>query len=142
MPRFAVDVLDVVLGLLRTELAEGITVQASIPDGVPGVVPLVVVRRTSGQSRAPEFWDDAVVNVQCWCAPIGEVDAMRAASALADDCRRILWTALRQQVVTPGGHIVDIDEHQSPMEVGDVDLPHLGRYSATYRLRMRPARPV
>ncbi len=142
MTRFAVDALDLVLALLRDELeTDGVTVRGSIPDGAAQMMPLVTVRRTSGSSVAPNFYDDPVINVQCWAAPVGDVDGVRGAADLADRVRRILWTAWREQTVTDHGHIAGIDEHTGPLEVGDVDLPYHGRYSATYRLRLRNPQP-
>lgn len=137
MPRFAVDTSDVVLGVLRAALPD-VTVRASIPDGVPELVPLVVARRTGGSSVAPEFWDQPITNIQCWSDATGATDAVRAASNLADQVRAALWAAYRQQTVVAGGHIARIREFLAPIEVADVDLPHLGRYNATYELLVRP----
>lgn len=141
MPRFAVDFLDVLLELLRPALP-GVEVMSRIPDHVPGYLPLVVVRRTGGDSPAPEFYDQPLVNVQCWCDedPDNNIDGSRAASDLADQVRGILWTAQRtQQVIPDRGWIGFIREASGPMEVTDPDLPQLGRYTATYELRFRRA---
>lgn len=141
MPRFTVDVLDVLLGLLRPALP-GVTFSQAIPDGVPAVVPLVVIRRTGGDSLAPEFYDSPLINVQCWCKDdkANNVDVSRAASDLADQVRGILWTAYRTQQVVPGlGWIGAIRESSGPLEITDPDLPNHGRYTATYDLRIRSA---
>jgi hypothetical protein len=103
------------------------------------LLPCVVVRRTSGSSLAPRFWDGPAINVQCWSDATDELDPVAAASALADQCRRVLWEAWDNQLVTPAGHIVQLRESQAPMEVIDPDLPHLGRFIATYALRVRSA---
>lgn len=137
MTRFAVDPADVIVGILRLALPD-VTIRASIPDGVPELVPLVVVRRTGGSSLVPEFWDQPITNVQNWAAHDGDIDASRAASDLADQIRRALWTAWRQQTVVAAGHIAGIREFLGPMEAIDPDLPHLGRYTATYELLVRP----
>ena len=141
MTRFTVDVLDVLLGLLRPALP-GVTVFPYIPDKVPSYVPLVVVRRTGGDSLAPEFYDTPLINVQCWTAgdPDNDIDPSRAASDLADQVRGILWTAYRTQQVVPGlGWIGAIRESTGPLELTDPDLPNYGRYTATYDLRIRSA---
>lgn len=141
MTRFTVDVLDVLLGLLRPALP-GVTVFPYIPDKVPSYVPLVVVRRTGGDSLAPEFYDTPLINVQCWCKDDRDnaVDASRAASDLADQVRGILWTAYRTQQVIPGlGWIGAIRESTGPLELTDPDLTNYGRYTATYDLRIRSA---
>jgi hypothetical protein len=141
MTRFTVDVLDVLLGLLRPALP-GVTVFPYIPDGVTTFMPLVVIRRTGGDSLAPEFYDTPLINVQCWCADDRDnnIDASRAASDLADQVRGILWTAYRTQQVVPAlGWIGAIRESTGPLEISDPDLPNYGRYSATYDLRIRSA---
>src|SRR5688500_142647 len=138
MPRFCVDYLDVLLDLLRPALP-GVTVMTRIPDHLPEHLPLVVIRRTGGDTRAPEFYDTPWINVQCWCADGPSVDAFRAASDLADQVRGILWTAYRtQKVITNKGWIGAIRESSAPIEISDPDRPFLGRYAATYELRIRP----
>lgn len=141
MTRFCVDYLDVLLGLLRPALP-GVTVMSRIPDHVPDYLPLVVIRRNGGDSPAPEWFDGPWINVQCWCDEdrANNIDAPRAADALADQVRGILWTAYRTQQVVPGlGWINYIRESTAPQEISDPDLPLLGRYTATYELRVRPA---
>lgn len=138
---FSVDWADVVLPLLRQGLATpGVHVFSKVPDGVPSFVPLVVCRRTGGSSDAPEFWDQPWINIQCWAARAGDVDAGRAAHNLADDVRRVLWTAWRQQTVTAAGWLSWLRESSAPEEINDPDLPHFGRYQATYEMRVRKAR--
>lgn len=149
MPRFAVDVLDVATELLRAELDPSVRVQTRIPDHIVDYLPLVVVRASGGDSAAPEFYDTPYINTQAWCAPPadpdapGAVDAYRAASNLCDQVRRIFWTAQQTQRVIgiPGGTgwISKIRESSGPLELPDVDLPHLGRVVATYELRIRGA---
>lgn len=141
-PRFSVDYLDFLLELLRSELPAGVKVMTRIPDHLPDHVPLVVIRRIGGDSPAPEFYDIPWINVQCWCAedPVTGIDAFRAAGNLADAVRGVLWTAFRTQQVVPGkGWIGYIRESSAPEEVADTDLPFIGRYAATYELRVRPA---
>lgn len=139
MPRYAPDVLDILLELIREALPD-VAVRSAIPDGVPGLVPLVVLRRIGGSSVRPKFWDGCLMNVQCWAAGDGDdIDPARAAGDLADSVRRTLWEALESQTVTTYGHIIGLRETQGPMEIGDVDLPHLARFSATYNVRVRPA---
>lgn len=142
MPRFAVDFLDVLLPLLRSELGPDVTVMSRIPDHVPEYLPLVVIRRNpGGDVPAPWFYDQPWVNVQCWCDAdrTTGVDALRAASDLADQVRRILWTAYLNQQIVPGqGWIGRVRESSPPQEISDPDLPLLGRYTATYELRIRP----
>lgn len=140
MPRFCVDYLDVLLALLRPALP-GVTVMSRIPDHVPDYLPLVVIRRAGGDSTAPEFFDNPWINVQCWCDEDrdNDIDPQRAASDLADQVRGIFWTAYRTQQIVPDlGWIGWIRESSGPQEVSDPDLPLLGRYTATYELRVRP----
>jgi hypothetical protein len=141
MPRFAVDFLDVLLPMLRDELEpDDVTVMSRIPDGVENYLPLVVVRRTGGDSPAPEFFDDVWVNVQCWTTDrhVDGTDQYRDASDLADRVRGIFWTAYRTQQVIPGvGWIAQIRESSGPIEISDPDLVLLGRVTATYELRVR-----
>lgn len=138
MPRFAVDSLDLLLDLLRTDLL-GVQVMSRIPDHIEDYLPLVVIRRTGGESVAPEFYDEPLINVQCWCGSTAGSDPSRAAADLADQVRGILWTAYRTQRVVPGrGWLVAVRESTGPLEVSDGDRPFLGRYTATYDLRVRP----
>lgn len=140
MPRFAVDFLDVLLDLLRPALP-GVQVMTRIPDHVPSYLPLVVVRRTGGDSPVPEFYDQPLVNVQCWCDEDrdNDIDAFRAASDLADQVRGVLWTAYRtQQVIPDRGWLGSVREVSGPLEINDPDLPLIGRYTATYEIRVRP----
>jgi len=137
MPRWAGDAEQVPLLLLRAALP-GVTVRASIPDGLLDYLPLVVLRRVpAGGSPAPRFWDGPLMNVQCWSDATDDLDPYAAASDLADQCRQALWEAWDNQTVTAAGHIVGLRESQAPTEVVDPDLPRLGRYVATYALRVR-----
>lgn len=140
MARFAVEPNDLVLEILRTALP-GVTVRPSIPDGVPELVPLVVIRRIGGASDSPRFWDRPTFNIQCWADADRDanLDAARVAGNLADQVRKALWDAWAAQTVVAGGHLARIHESQGPYEIGDVDLPHLGRFTATYQLLCRPA---
>lgn len=139
MPRFSVDPYDVVLALLRTDLPD-VTVMSRIPDHITDYLPLVVISNVGGDSPAPEFYDGPWFNVQCWCKDTADADGYRLASNLADDVRRILWTAQRTQRVIPGlGWINYIRESSGPRPISDVDRPFVGRYAATYELRVRPA---
>jgi hypothetical protein len=143
MPRFSVDYLDVLLDLLRGELDPSVKVMTRIPDHIDQHLPIVVIRRVGGDSRYPEFYDVPWINVQCWTAPPAdpdtEPDALRTASDLADDVRRIFWTAYRtQQIVAGKGWIGSMRESTAPQEIGDIDRPLLGRYTATYEMRVRP----
>lgn len=140
MARFAPNGLDLVLALLRDGLPATVTVMTRIPDGVPDVVPLVVVRQVSGTSRVPEFWDRPVINIQNWVPPDPAGDTSRVGSDLADQIRRVLWSAWRTQKTTPAGHIVKLAELSAPMEIGDPDLIHYGRFQASYQLTIRAAR--
>jgi hypothetical protein len=124
--------------LLRAALPD-VTVRSAIPDDLTKFLPLIVVRRISGASLAPRFWDGPSVNVQCWSDATDELDPVSAAFQLADQTRRVLWEAWENQTVTSAGHIVQLRESQAPLEVPDVDLPRLGRYVATYALRVRRA---
>lgn len=143
MVRFAVDVDDVALGLLRTGLGPGVTVMSRIPDHIPDLVPLVVAHRAGGGSNVPAFYDEPLLRVQCWAAPTPEQpDARRAGSDLADQARGVLYRAWRNQTVVPGaGHLVSYHESSGPLEIGDPNLPSFGRFAATYRIKIRPARP-
>lgn len=138
--RFSVDYLDVLLELLRTDIPS-VSVMTRIPDHLNDYLPLIVIRRVGGDSPAPEFYDMPWINVQCWHedSPGGD-DAARRASNLADEVRRVLWTAYRtQRVVSGQGWISWIRESTAPQEVSDLDRPFLGRYAATYELRIRSA---
>ena len=142
MPRFSVDYLDVLLELLRQDLTfPGVQVMSRIPDEITKYLPLVVIRRVGGDSTHPEFFDVPWISVQCWVDDQGPTgDPFRDASDLADDVRRVLWEAWQTQRVVPGlGWIGSIRESTAPQEISDVDRPFLGRYSATYELRVRPA---
>lgn len=139
---FSVDWADVLLPLLRGELGAGVTVMSKVPEQVTDHVPLVVCRRTGGSSPWPEFYDEPWINVQCWAARGGDVDATRAAHDLADAVRGALWRSWRRQLVTPAGHINWIRESSAPEEINDPDLPFFGRFQATYELRIRRALSV
>lgn len=142
MPRYSVDYLDVLLELLRQDLTfPGVKVMSRIPDHITQYLPLVVIRRIGGDSSHPWFWDQPWINVQCWVDDQGPTgDPFRDAGDLADDVRRVLWEAWRNQRVVPDlGWITFIRESTAPQEISDVDRPFLGRYSATYELRVRPA---
>lgn len=141
MTRFCVDYLDVLLELLREEMPE-VRVMTRIPDGLHALLPLVVIRRVGGDSPAPEFYDEPWINVQCWCAndDTNNIDSFTAAGILADRVRGILWTAYRTQRVIAGrGWLVNMRESTAPQEISDPDRPLVGRYAATYELRVRPA---
>lgn len=137
---FSVDPMDVLLPLLRAGMP-GVNVMSRVPDKVPDFLPLVVCRRTGGSSFAPRFYDQPYINIQCWAAADRDagVDASRAAHNLADDARRVLWEAWDNQTVVPAGHISWVRESQGPEEISDPDLPHHGRYAATYELLIRRA---
>lgn len=140
MTTFSVDYLTMLLTMLRGDMPD-VKVMSRIPDGITEHLPLVVIRRVGGDSPVPEFYDEPWINVQCWCAddPAG-LDAFTAAFHLTDRVRGILWTAYRTQRVVPGlGWLVNIRESTAPQEVSDPDRPFLGRYTATYELRVRPA---
>ena len=139
--RFSVDYLDLLLDLLRADLP-GVQVMSRIPDHLDDYLPLVVIRRIGGDSPWPRFYDTVWVNIQCWCADprTAGSDQFRAASDLADDVRRSLWTAYEtQRVIAGAGWIGAIRESTAPQEVSDQDRPLLGRYAATYELRVRAA---
>jgi len=136
MVTFAPDWADVVLLILRDGI-DGATVMSRRPDEVPDFLPLVVCRRSGGSSPRPQFYDDVYLNVQCWADRDGDADAVRVARNLADEVRRVLWQAWRAQTVTPAGHIAWIRESLGPLESTDPDLPYLGRFQATYELRIR-----
>lgn len=136
MVRWAGEAERVPAELLQAALPD-VTVRMAIPDSLLNYLPLIVVRRTSGASPAPRFWDGPAINIQCWSDATADLDPVSAASDLADQVRRVLWEAWENQTVTPYGHIVQLHESQGPMEVPDVDLPRLGRYVATYALRIR-----
>lgn len=140
--RYSVDYLDVLLELLRTDLTfPGVRVMSRIPDHITEYLPLVVIRRVGGDSPAPRFYDVPWINVQCWCDDRHPgADPFRAAGDLADDVRRVLWEAYETQRVLPGlGWVSWVRESTAPQEISDVDRPFLGRYSATYELRIRSA---
>lgn len=151
MASYSVDYLDVTMALLRTQLPlvrdpgdPTVKVMSRIPDHIDRFLPLVVLHRTGGDSPVPWAYDEPWLNIQCWTAPPAdpdsELDANRTAFILADQVRRILWTALyTQQVVAGKGWIVNVRESSAPQEIGDIDRPQLGRYTATYELRVRPA---
>jgi hypothetical protein len=144
MPRYSVDYLDVLLGLLRTSLnIPDVTVMSRMPDQITEYLPLIVIRRVGGDSPAPRFYDQPWINVQCFCDDSGasglSTDPFRAAGDLADDVRRVLWEAYENQQVVPGlGWIGWVRESTAPQEISDVDRPFIGRYAATYELRVRP----
>ena len=135
---FSVDPMDVLLPILRAGLP-GVNVFSRVPDPVPDYLPLVVIRRTGGGSDHPRFIDIPWINVQCWAAPSGSLDAARAAHNLADDVRRVLWTAWQTQQTTPAGWIRRVRESSAPEEINDPDVPMFGRYQATYELWIRRA---
>lgn len=139
---YSVDPMEVLLPLLRTGLGSDVTVMASIPDGIPEFVPLVVCRRSGGASPAPTFYDAPFINIQVWAAGSDTTNPARAAFLVADRARQVLWEAWRNQTTTTAGHIAEIRESLGPIEVTDPDLPHFGRFQATYELRIRRARTV
>lgn len=136
---FSVDPMDVLLPILRTGLP-GVTVFSRLPDNLPSFVPLVVVRRTGGGSENPDLLDIPFLSVECWAAGDVDLDAPRKAHLLADDVRRVLWTAWRAQTVTSAGWINRVRETSAPEEVPDPLAPQLGRYQATYEIRIRKSR--
>lgn len=141
MTTFSVDYLKLLLAMFREDMPD-VTVQTRIPDHINDYLPVVVIRRVGGDSPAPEFYDEPWINVQCWCGDDRDtgVDAFTAAFLLADRVRGILWTAYRTQRVIPGiGWLVNVRESTALQEVSDPDRPTIGRYSATYELRARPA---
>src|SRR5690606_41428112 len=112
------------------------------PDEMASVLLLVLLRRIGGEYAAPELYDVQCQNIQCWADedPVNGTEASRAAFNLADAIRGVLWRAFRtQQVVEGYGWIISVREASAPQEIPDEALPHLGRYSATYELRVRPA---
>jgi hypothetical protein len=142
LQRYSVDYLDVLLELLRVDLRyPGATVMSRVPDHITEFLPLVVIRRVGGDSPAPRFYDTPWINVQCWVGEQGPTgDPFRDAGNLADDVRRVLWEAYETQRVLPGlGWVSWIRESTAPQEISDVDRPFLGRYAATYELRIRSA---
>lgn len=140
--RFAVDVYDVVLTLLRDGLPPDVTVGNRIPDNVPDVTPLVVVRRGGGSSNHPQFYDRPQLTVQTWVAStVEQPDPWRGSADLIDAARGVLYRAWQQQTVVPGaGHLASYLEDVGPMDVGDPGLPHHGRHVLTIRATVRPAR--
>lgn len=142
LQRYSVDYLDVLLELLRVDLRyPGVTTMSRVPDHITEYLPLVVIRRVGGDSPAPRFYDTPWINVQCWAGEQGPSgDPFRDAGDLADDVRRVLWEAYETQRVLPGlGWVSWIRESTAPQEISDVDRPFLGRYAATYELRIRSA---
>lgn len=138
--RFSVNYLDILLDLLREDLGPGVQVMTRTPDEITEFLPLVVIRRIGGDSPAPWFYDIPWINVQCFCADprTPGMDQFRAAGDLADAVRGSLWTAWRtQRVINGKGWIGAIRESSAPQEISDVDRPFLGRYAATYELRVR-----
>jgi hypothetical protein len=135
---YSVDPMDVLLPLLRNGLP-GVNVYSRVPDGIPSHLPLVVIRRTGGSSDSPTFYDVPWINVQCWAAPSPSEDASRIAHDLADDVRRVLWTAWENQTVTPAGWIRRVRESSAPEEINDPDVPMYARYQATYEIWIRKA---
>lgn len=142
MARFTVDVYDVILGLLRAGLDPSVAVRNRIPDNVSAVTPLVVARRGGGSSNHPRFYDRPQFTLQTWVAATSaQPDPWRGASDLIDDVRRVLYTAWEQQTVVPdAGHLASYLEDVGPLDVGDPDLPHHGRYVLTIRATVRPSR--
>ena len=136
---FSVDPMDVLLPILRQGLV-GVNVFSRTPDQVPRFLPLVVLRRTGGGSDHPQFLDIPWINVQCWAAASGGLDAPRVAHNLADDVRRVLWAAWQNQTVTPAGWIRRVRESSAPEEINDPDVPMFARYQATYEIWVRKAR--
>jgi hypothetical protein len=139
---FSVDPMDVLLPLLRSGLPGTVHVFSRVPDQVPEYLPLVVIRRTGGSSDAPTFLDVPWINVQCWAAAAGDLDAARNAHNLADDVRRVLWEAWANQTVTDAGWIARVRESSAPEEINDPDVPMFGRYQATYEIWIRKARAL
>ena len=133
---YSVDPMDVLLPILRQGLP-GVNVFSRVPDPVPDWLPLVVIRRTGGSSDAPTFYDVPWINVQTWSAATQTKDAARAAYDLADDVRRVLWRSWNDQVTTPAGWIRRVRESSAPEEINDPDVPHFGRYQATYEIWIR-----
>lgn len=133
---YSVDPMDVLLPLLRAGLP-GVHVFSRAPDPVTEYMPLVVIRRTGGSSDHPNFIDVPWINVQCWATRSDTLDAERVAHNLADDVRRVLWTAWATQQVTTAGWIRRVRESSAPEEINDPDVPLFGRYQATYELWLR-----
>jgi hypothetical protein len=133
---YSVDPMDVLLPILRGGLP-GVHVFSRVPDPVTEYMPLVVLRRTGGSSDHPNFVDVPWINVQCWAVRSDTLDAERVAHNLADDVRRVLWTAWANQQTTAAGWIRRVRESSAPEEINDPDVPLFGRYQATYELWLR-----
>jgi hypothetical protein len=134
---YAPDGLAVVLNLLRDGLGPDVQVFSRMPDHFDEHMPMVLIHRSGGQSKAPKFYDSYLLNVQCWAGGPGVPDPALVTYELADDIRRILWEAVLQQQTTPDGWLIGIRESSAPQELPENDQPLYSRFVATYELHVR-----
>lgn len=141
-----VDGVGVVLHLLRTELPAyraGVAtanVFEAMPERLAENLPAVQVSRTGGATDHPRFYGEFWLPIQCWSNADGALDQHQAAFELSNQVARILYLAWEWQTVTPYGSILKWRESTGFHRFDDPNLPHAGRYIATYDLLIRNPR--
>jgi hypothetical protein len=145
-----VDGIGFLLELFRTELPlirepldlAPATVTEDIPDHLADHLPMVQLRRTGGASDRPRFYTQFWTPIQVWSDK--EVaagwDPHKAAFELGEQVARVLFLAWENQTHNEYGSITKWRESTGFRKFTDPELPHIGRYVATYDLLIRNPR--
>lgn len=120
-----------------------------LQDGMDEHLPALIVERTGGSSDRPEFVSDYFTHLQVWSdkSPAFPDDPFAAAFDLSQRVAKVLYEACKNQTVAldANGHalgwICGWRESSGFQDATDVDLPDIGRYVATYDLKIRNRRP-
>jgi hypothetical protein len=125
-----------VAGYLRDTLNPAVTVETQLSDPLRRT-PYVFVQVVGGDEVDPAFLGVPLVEVDCYAT-----GAKRAAADLAEAVRVALFTAWRDQLVRPEGHLASFRVVTYPRELRVEGQPaEIYRYLATYALGVRPPRP-
>lgn len=133
-----VDGLGVVQYLLKAGLPSPVHVLTKIPDGLRVLVGdgVVVIRRAGGQSVQPEYHSRFSISLSAWAS------TDQAAYLLCRSASTVLFTAQKDQTVTPLGWITSWAESSGAQDTPDPGLPEYGRYVAVLNLLIRNPRGV
>lgn len=123
-------------GYLRTALATaypGLMVATVYPAVSQRSYPLVLLTRAGGAASVPGYLDEPTVDIQAWTT-----DSKRGAAGITEAVRRAVYTAWREQIVTPEGHIVAYREVSGPAPLPSDDTTAPWRYQLLVSLVVRP----
>lgn len=120
-----------------------------LQDGMGEHLPALIVERTGGSSDRPEFVSDYFTHLQVWSGETADFpnDPFGAAFDLSQRVAKVLYEACKNQTVAydGNGHVLgwisQWRESSGFQDATDVDLPDVGRYVATYDLKIRNRRP-